>query len=193
MRVVDRGGCTVYDTGMGFAALDIVLAIIILILVVRAGLRGVIREAGGLAAWTLGILFAISFYSHGGAYIRSKALAGVDLVPEILAFIGLFAIVFLAITIISTMLSGIIEQLGLNVLDNGLGVLFGLFEGIVFAALAIYVISRQPLFDPNLLLEGSIFAKVLGGKVAKAADMVAVCGDFRFGGFIRGFTRGAHV
>ena len=204
---MDRGGCTVYDTGMGIAALDIVLAIVILILAVRAGLRGIIQEAGGLAAWTLGILFAVSFYSRGGAYIRSKVLADVDLAPEILAFIGLFAIVFLAIKIISSMLGDIIERLGLNVLNNGLGVLFGLFEGIVFAALAIYVISRQPLFDPNVVLEGSLFAKVLGGTVEEAVDMVVViCGVCPFGGAISapdlpaepligcgGFNRSAHV
>jgi uncharacterized membrane protein required for colicin V production len=103
-------------------------------------------------------------------------LADVNLVPEILAFIGLFVIVFLAIKIISSMLNDIIERIGLNALNNGLGVLFGLFEGFVFAALAVYVISRQPLFDPHIVLDGSIFARMLGGTVEEAADMVAaVC------------------
>jgi uncharacterized membrane protein required for colicin V production len=158
---------------MHFAILDIVLGSIILLFTVRAGLRGFVQEAGGLAAWLLGLGFAAAFYARGAAFIREQWPGGAKAVSEALAFAVLFAFVFLIIKLLGSMLNEIIERLNLSTVNNCLGLAFGLFEGIAVAALVIFIIARQPLFDKNALFEGSFFAPLLGGQFEKAAGAAA--------------------
>lgn len=159
---------------MNFTTLDFILIIVILIFTVRAGLRGFVMEAGGLAAWSLGIITAVSFYSQGGAFIRSKMLADTPFLAEALAAVALFGIVFIGVKVLGAMLDEIIERLNLGILNNALGVLFGLFEGVLVSALVIFMVSHQPLFDKTAVLNGSFFAGLLGGKVEAAANLVGM-------------------
>jgi membrane protein required for colicin V production len=145
----------------GIAVIDIIFAALIIIFAVRCALRGFIGEIMSMASVVLGLLTAFFFYKNGGLFIREKFMPGMKVIPDILAFIALFLIVFILIRILELMLKEIIEGIKLGGADRFLGILFGLAEGIVVVCLIIFVLTIQPLFDPAPLLNKSIFTHIL--------------------------------
>jgi membrane protein required for colicin V production len=141
--------------------IDIIFIALILIMVIRGGLRGFVEELMSMAAVVLGLGGAFFFYSRGGVYIREKFMGDTPVLPEVLAFVILFLIVFLAIKLLEYVLRDIIDRINLDGADHFLGLLFGIVEGVILVALILLVISIQPLFDPAPLLENSVFARYL--------------------------------
>jgi membrane protein required for colicin V production len=141
--------------------IDIIFIALVLILVIRCSLRGFIEEVLSMASGVTGVLSAVFFYKKGGIFIRERYLPGLDLIPEVLAFVILFLIPFVAIRILQHIIKDIIVKVKLGGLDRFLGILFGLLEGIALISLVLFVIDIQPLFDKNLLLERSFFARFL--------------------------------
>ena len=82
-------------------------------------------------------------------------------IPEILAFIALFLIVFLVIKLLEIMLKGIINEIKLGGADRFLGIIFGFAEGLAVISLILFVVRIQPLFDPSSILSDSFFARLL--------------------------------
>jgi membrane protein required for colicin V production len=147
---------------MSMAVIDIVFFALIVLLIIRCGLRGLIKELMSMASVALGLLSAVLFYRQGAAFVRTKILAEVAVLPELIAFVSLLAIVFLAVKILEHILQDIIERIHLGALDHALGLVFGLVEGLILVMLLLFVINIQPLFSPESLLEQSVFAKTLG-------------------------------
>jgi membrane protein required for colicin V production len=145
----------------GIAVIDIIFAALIVIFTVRCALRGFIGELMSMASVVLGLLAALFFYKNGGAYIRTRFMPGMEIIPEILAFIALFLIVFILIKILEAILKEIIEGIKLGGADRFLGIVFGLVEGIIVVSLVLFVFTVQPLFDPEPILNKSIFADIL--------------------------------
>jgi membrane protein required for colicin V production len=144
---------------MKVTILDTILFVLILLLVVRGTLRGFVKEMMAMASVTLGFLTALLLYKQGGAFVRTKILAELAILPEIIAFLVLFLIVFILIKLVEAILQDIILGINLGGLDRFLGLVFGLLEGLVLVCLVLLVLSIQPLFDPAQILEQSIFAK----------------------------------
>ncbi|MDR2631432.1 MAG: CvpA family protein [Spirochaetaceae bacterium] len=146
---------------MGLEPIDIIFIALVLILVIRCALRGFIEEVLSMASVVAGALSAVFFYKKGGVFIRERYLENVGIIPEILAFAILFLIPFVGIRIVGHIIKDIIAKVNLGGFDRFLGILFGLLEGITLIALVLFVIDIQPLFDKNLLLEKSFFARFL--------------------------------
>jgi membrane protein required for colicin V production len=146
---------------MGIAGIDIVFLMIIALSLLRCAVRGFISELLSMAALIFGILFAIFFFKNAAVLVRAWFMPGVKVVPEIIAFIGLFIIVYIIVKIIEVTLLNIIQGIQLGGLDHLLGALFGTVEGIVVVCLLLFLLSIQPLFDSVPVLEKSIFAKIL--------------------------------
>jgi len=146
---------------MGLAVIDIVFLIFIAIFALRCALRGIVGELMSMAALVLGILSAIFFFRKAAELIRGKYIPDVKALPEIVAFIGLFIIVFAAIKILETILKDIIERIKLGGPDRFLGFFLGVAEGLVIVCLLLFLITVQPFVEPDLILEGSIFADIL--------------------------------
>ena len=146
---------------MNIAILDIVLGALILIIIIRCALRGFIEEVMSMASLALGILGAVFFYKNGAVFIREHFMPGVEVLPEILAFIALFLMIFIVIKLVEYILRDIIARINLGGVDRFLGIIFGVFEGIALAALVIFFLREQPLFDEEPLLRNSIFARFL--------------------------------
>jgi membrane protein required for colicin V production len=143
------------------AMLDIILAILILILVVRCALRGFLTEVFSVASFIFGILGAISFYKKGTQFIRARVFQDVPILPEILAFTALFCIIFVAIKVLESLIKDIVERIDLGGVDRFMGVLWGFIEGLVCVVLVLFVLHIQPLVEKESILEGSIFAQLL--------------------------------
>jgi membrane protein required for colicin V production len=143
------------------AIIDIVFLALTAILIIRCGLRGLIKEVMSMASLALGLLAAVSFYRQGAAFVRTKILSDVAALPELIAFVVLLALVFFAIKIIEHILQDIISRIHLGGLDHALGLVFGLLEGLVVVRLILFVLNIQPLFDATSLLEQSVLVKLL--------------------------------
>jgi membrane protein required for colicin V production len=146
---------------MSFAVIDIMFVALIVIFSVRCALKGFISELMSMASVVLGLLAALYCYKNGGEFVRLKFMPEMKIVPEIIAFIALFLIVFVAIKILEGMLKEIIEGIRLGSADRLLGVFFGFVEGIIVISLVLFLLSVQPLFDSQPILEDSLFAKIL--------------------------------
>ncbi|MFP3089228.1 CvpA family protein [Treponema sp. TIM-1] len=146
---------------IGLEPIDIIFIALVLILVIRCALRGFIEEVLSMASVVIGALSAVFFYKKGGVFIRERYLEDMGVIPEILAFVILFLIPFVGIRILERIIKDIIIRVNLGGFDRLLGILFGLVEGITLIALVLFVIDIQPLFDKNLLLEKSFFARFL--------------------------------
>ncbi|MDR1319331.1 MAG: CvpA family protein, partial [Treponema sp.] len=108
-----------------------------------------------------GLLAALYFYRNGALFVREKFMPGLKIIPEILAFIAIFLIVFISVKIIEGLLKEIIESIRLGRADRFLGIFFGLAEGIVVVSLILFALSVQPLFEPGPILEKSFFGDLL--------------------------------
>ncbi len=144
---------------MSFTTIDIIFASVVLILVVRCALRGFVEEFMSVAAITLGLIVAILLYPRGAVYIKNKM--NINILPEVLAFAALFIGIFIVVKIFEHILRDIVQRVELGSVDRFLGIIWGLVEGLLVVALAIFVLSVQPLFDPSPLLGKSLFAHYL--------------------------------
>ena len=146
---------------MDIAVIDIVFVVIIAVFTLRCAVRGFVSELMSMAALIGGLLTAIFFFRRGADIVRDRLLPGIKILPEIIAFILLFLIVFGVIKMFEIMLKEIIEGIQFGGADRFLGIIFGFGEGLVFVCLLLFVINTQPFFNPWFLLRGSFFAEKL--------------------------------
>ncbi|MDR1637425.1 MAG: CvpA family protein [Treponema sp.] len=140
---------------------DIFFIILGLILVIRSTLRGFVAEFMSLMAVVCGFAAAILLYRSGGAFIREKFMGDMKYLPEIVAFAGLFFILFAFVKLMEYMLAEIVARIKLYAVDRFLGFVLGVAEGIVVVSLILLLFTVQPLFDEEPLLKGSVFAEFL--------------------------------
>ena len=146
---------------MSISTIDIIFIALIVIFTVRCAIKGFVSELLSMAAIVLGLLAALFFYTKGGDFIRGKIMPDVKIIPEVLGFIALFLIVFIVVKIIEKLLKDIIEGIKLTTVDRVIGILFGIIEGVVVVSLVLFIITIQPVFDSQKLLENSFFAKMI--------------------------------
>ena len=146
---------------MKFSVVDFIFIGLIGLFIIRCYLKGFISELLSMAAVVLGIIAALFFYKNGADFLRLKYWPDLKTIPEILAFVALFVIVFLAVKLLEAMLKGIIEDVRLGGADRFLGIIFGLAEGLAVVSLILFLLRIQPLFDPDQILSDSFFASLL--------------------------------
>ncbi|MCL2190588.1 MAG: CvpA family protein [Treponema sp.] len=144
-----------------FAVIDFVFAGVIVLFVLRCAVRGFVSEIMSLAALVFGVLSAVFFFRTVGDFLRERFMPGVQTIPEAIAFVALFLLVFVLARVVESMLGGVIRGFGLDGLDRFLGVVLGFAEGIVVVCLLLLLASVQPFFDPDAVLGDSFFANLL--------------------------------
>jgi len=156
-----------------FMPVDFVFAGLILILTVRCAIRGFISEIMSMAAFLLGLLASLFFFRKGGEFLRTRYMPDYKMLADIAAFILLFLIVFFLVKILARILKDIIEGVHLGKADRFLGLLFGFIEGVIIVSAAIFIISVQPLFDPQTVLHDSFFAGIILPLIIRADEAAA--------------------
>ncbi|MDR2485754.1 MAG: CvpA family protein [Treponema sp.] len=145
---------------MKMAMLDIILLILMLIFVVRCALQGFVREVLSMTSWICGILGAILFYKRGAEFIRTRFFQDIRILPELLAFSGVFFIIFLLIKIVEALFKDIINRLDMGGVDRFMGLLLGFIEGLICIVAVLFVITIQPIFEIEPIIEGSVIAQL---------------------------------
>jgi membrane protein required for colicin V production len=141
-------------------SLDLVFVILLVLLTLRGFLKGFTGEFFSLTSLALGLIAAVFFFKNGAEFLRARYFQNIALLPEILAFFGIFLIVFIAGKILEHIIKDIINRLNLNGLDKVLGLALGLAEALALISLVLLLLIIQPLFDSKALLESSIFARL---------------------------------
>jgi membrane protein required for colicin V production len=154
--------------------IDIVFLCLAGLLILRCFLKGFTGEIISLASFALGIIGAVFFFKAGANFIRTMILSGVAILPEILAFLAIFLIVFIAGKIIDHIVKDIINRLHLDGLNRILGLVLGLLEAIALISIILLLICIQPLFNPEPLLAQSLFARLLLPLIGLAREWVYV-------------------
>ena len=121
--------------------IDMIFLILIVLMVIRAYLKGFIEEFFSWAALVLAIWVAVLLHPAGAAFIRTKIMEDVQYIPEILAFIAIFAIVMLLIKMLEHVLKDVIMGAKLGGANKVLGALFGLVEGLTLTTLILFVLE----------------------------------------------------
>jgi membrane protein required for colicin V production len=142
--------------------IDWIFASLILLMVIHGYLKGFIEELFSWAALVLALWAAVILFPAGGAYIRTRAMANVRVIPELLAFIAIFLIITAVVKILGGILKNVISGANLGGVNKILGAVFGIIEGAAITALVIFLLRAQPLFDPSKILGESFFARILG-------------------------------
>jgi membrane protein required for colicin V production len=141
--------------------IDIIFIFLTFLLVIRCALRGFIAELMPIAAMVLGLLGALYLYKNGGIFLRGFFFRDVKMIPEILAFVILFGIIFGSIRILEHIIKDIVQRIKFEGVDRFLGFLFGFVEGLFLISLLLLILNIQPLFDEKPLLKESIFAELI--------------------------------
>ena len=144
---------------MEFAGIDIVFAIIVVILAFRAAIRGFVKELLGTASLFLGIIAAVLFSGLVARLIDEYM--GPSIWSQVIAFLVIFLVVYLIVKLFESALNRLIERIHLDQLDHALGFFLGIVEGLVVVFVLLLLVQIQPFFEPEVLVEGSIFARIL--------------------------------
>jgi membrane protein required for colicin V production len=152
--------------------LDIVLILIFFICVVHSVVRGFVEELTSLSWVIIGLLMAFSFYKDGATFVRTKILADVKYIPEIIAFIVLLFIAYIVIRILGSMLKTIVSGIGLEGIDKILGLVLGIIKGFAVVCFIIFVIRVQPVTDGQKILQNSVIAGYLSPGIESVQQRV---------------------
>ena len=141
--------------------IDLVFLILVILMVIRGHVKGFITEFFSWVALVLSIWAAVLFHPAGAEFIRGKVMKNVEHIPEVLAFVGIFAIIMLLVKMIEHILKDVILGAKLGGANRFLGAVFGLVEGLTLTALLLFLLSIQPLFDASNIIVNSNFARIL--------------------------------
>lgn len=155
---------------MTYAAIDIVFIIIIVVFMISAAVKGLIKEFFGKAAFIGGIIFAVIFTPKLELYVQSGIKN--TTIAKVISFLLIFVIVFLIVKIIQEIISRIFSGEILRGLDRSLGLVFGIIEGIAVVAFILVLMEAQPWFNVDSLLKGSFFESVLNSIIKGPAEKI---------------------
>lgn len=142
------------------AMLDIIFLILILLSIIRCALRGFIKEFLSMTSLVCGVVAAIFFYKRGAAFLRARLFSDIRIIPEVLAFSLLFFIAFLTMKILELTLRDAVNMIEIGGVDRFIGILLGFLEGLVVVVTALFVITVQPVFEIEPIIQGSVFAQL---------------------------------
>lgn len=144
---------------INFNQFDIVLCLVILILMIRGTIKGFIAEVLSMAAVILGIGAAVIFSGMSSKLITN--IFGESIWSPVIAFLGIFIIVYLVVKLLEGAIHKGIEKLNLHKLDRVMGFLLGFIEGILVVSCAVFIIRIQPFVNTDEILDSSLIAGII--------------------------------
>jgi len=144
---------------MQFTAIDIVFALLLVFTTIRAGIRGFVREFMSMASVGVGILAAVLFSALVAELIME--FFGSSAWSQVVAFLGIFVLAYAIVKLFEKGLQRLVERINLESLDHALGLFLGVAEGVLLTFILILLIQVQPFVEPERLLRGSAFARLL--------------------------------
>ncbi len=110
-------------------------------------MRGIVREVFALLVWVAAFVvartFAVKLVPFMPASIDTPSLRMMS------AFLATFVLAFIAMMVLSAIITSVLKRVGLGGADRGLGVMFGFVRGLAIVLLAVLVggmttLPREP-------------------------------------------------
>lgn len=153
----------------GFTIVDAVVAVIILISAILAYSRGLVREVLAIAGWVAAAVAAFFLTPMAEPLVKeipvvSDFLAESRELSIIAAFVGVFVIALIVLSILIPLFSGAVQRSALGGIDQALGFLFGVLRGALLVVVGLIIYDRVLIGDPIPAVDDSrtvaIFAEV---------------------------------
>jgi len=141
--------------------IDWVFIALIVLMLLHGYFKGFVAEIFSWATVILALWMGVLFYQAGGAFLRTKILANVRVVPEVLAFVAIFIIVTIVLKLLKRVLEDVIKGAQLGTVNKVFGAVFGVVEGLVITILILFFFRVQPLFNASNIIGESVFAEYL--------------------------------
>lgn len=154
----------------GLTVLDVIFCVVILILCIRAAIKGFIDEFFGLGTFIFGSYISYRLMPLLKPYLAASMN---ETLAAILSFILIFVAIFLVIKIIQLAMKSLFSGDILVSLDHGLGFFFGAAEGI-FLVVLIFIGMQMfnNYFDTTAIREASVFYKLFNSLINTAGNML---------------------
>jgi membrane protein required for colicin V production len=137
--------------------LDWLLALLVVYSIVRAAMRGLVRELFALGGLFIGFILACWYYLPVSDYLRG--LVNSPPLAEFFAFLLILCAVMVIAAIAGALIHRTASAVGLSALDRIGGAVFGAARGVVFAAAMLLAITA---FLPTApWIQGSEFSPYL--------------------------------
>ena len=140
-------------------ALDIAALLVMILSVLFAWARGIIRSLIGTVAWIVGFVFAIGFAPTLGAMLPDTPNA--PWLRYVIAFVGIFLAAILAGALIAWPLRAVVRKAGLGFVDATLGATFGLVRGLALL-IAFALVAGATGFAQREWWQNAFLAPTLG-------------------------------
>src|SRR3990172_875312 len=136
-------------TGFDYAVLAIVGISVLLSII-----HGFVRELLALASWIVAFLAAQNYAADFSPLLPAAVTSGP--VRILVAFLSIFLVVLLAMTLAANLLSRLFRAAGLGLADRALGAVFGLLRGFAIVMVVVLLagltaLPRQPVWREAML------------------------------------------
>ncbi len=143
---------------MNITTLDAVFLLILLICAIHGAFRGFIEELFSKLAVILGIICGLVFSKLLVPSLPKLKYAA--FLTNILAFVIVFTVVYLAVRIIQKIIGIAFQGDIMKGLDKSLGFFLGIGEGVIIVCLILFLLHSQPWFDITGVVQGSVFDRI---------------------------------
>lgn len=144
----------------GFTLVDAGVAVIVLVSAILAYSRGFVREVLAILGWIAAAV--VAFYAAPQVEplikeipIINEFLAESCELAIIAAFVAVFAVALIVLSIFVPLFAGAVQRSALGGIDQGLGFLFGIARGALLVIVALIVYDRVALGDPIPMVDDS--------------------------------------
>ena len=151
-------------TGFDYGVLFII-GISIIVSMMRGAVREVLAIAGWLAAFYVAKTYASQLIPLLPAEIPSEQL------KTLAAFVILFLAVLLIASLLSIALSGVINKIGLNWLNRGIGAMFGFARGLLIVCVLVFLAGLTN-FPKDVRWTNAMFSSPLEALVKSMLPLV---------------------
>lgn len=161
----------------GFTLIDAIVAGVVVISSLLAFARGVTREIMSIVGWIGAAVVAYIFAGQVEPLVKELPVLGGFLSEScelaiIVAFAAVFAIALVIVSIFTPLMSGIVRRTAVSGIDQGVGLLFGLFRGVILVAIALIVYEQVMVNDAIAMVEDSRSAEIFGTFATTIEDRI---------------------
>ena len=161
---------------MEIASVDLGIVGIIAVSALISLIRGFVKEAMSLVIWVLAFAVAMNFKEPLAEYLVS--FIGLASIKQLVAWGGLFVGTLLLGSMVNFLLGKLVSSTGLSGTDRTLGLVFGVFRGLLIVlALVIILPQAVPVDQDPWWIESSLIP-ILQGFETWSRDVVAAITSF---------------
>jgi membrane protein required for colicin V production len=155
-----------------FNIVDIVILALAFLAAVVGATKGFAREFSARAGFLVGLFVALQFTTLATSLVVNTFDLPL-LWSTLIAFIILFAIGYIVIMIIGSLLEKTLHALKLAWLDHLLGLALGVVELLAVVALIVYLLELQNVINLGSYFDNSLFVQMLIKPLtAKGLDLI---------------------